>query len=99
LDIRSYIIQFKIKEQESDRLAHAALVDRAAFARTDATSSIAALLLYGRMVGLLGATTGAAFVALTPATTALFAGRIAPPTPRRVLSAQYALRERRRPPG
>ena len=30
-----------------------------------------ALSLYGRMVGLLGATAGAAFVALTPATTAL----------------------------
>jgi drug/metabolite transporter (DMT)-like permease len=34
-------------------------------------TAIVALLLYGRMVELLGATTGAAFVALTPATTAL----------------------------
>lgn len=34
-------------------------------------TAIVALLLYGRMVGLLGATAGAAFVALTPATTAL----------------------------
>ena len=36
-------------------------------------TAIVALLLYGRMVGLLGATRGAAFVALTPATTALLA--------------------------
>lgn len=34
-------------------------------------TAIVALILYGRMVGLLGATAGAAFVALTPATTAL----------------------------
>jgi drug/metabolite transporter (DMT)-like permease len=34
-------------------------------------TAIVALLLYGRMVGLLGATSGAAFVALTPAVTAL----------------------------
>lgn len=34
-------------------------------------TAIVALLLYGRMVGLLGATAGAAFVALTPASTAL----------------------------
>jgi drug/metabolite transporter (DMT)-like permease len=36
-----------------------------------ALTAIVALLLYGRMVGILGATRGAAFVALTPATTAL----------------------------
>jgi drug/metabolite transporter (DMT)-like permease len=36
-------------------------------------TAIVALLLYGRMVSLLGATTGAAFVALTPAMTALLA--------------------------
>jgi drug/metabolite transporter (DMT)-like permease len=36
-------------------------------------TAIVALLLYGRMVGILGATAGAAFVALTPATTALLA--------------------------
>ena len=34
-------------------------------------TAIVALLLYGRLVSLLGATAGAAFVALTPATTAL----------------------------
>jgi drug/metabolite transporter (DMT)-like permease len=34
-------------------------------------TAIVALLLYGRMVGFLGATGGAAFVALTPAMTAL----------------------------
>ncbi len=34
-------------------------------------TAVVALLLYGRMVGLLGATGGAAFVALTPAMTAL----------------------------
>jgi len=34
-------------------------------------TAIVALWFYGRMVGLLGATAGAAFVALTPATTAL----------------------------
>ena len=34
-------------------------------------TGIVALLLYGRMVGLLGATAGAAFLALTPAATAL----------------------------
>ena len=34
-------------------------------------TAVVALLLYGRMVGLLGATAGAAFVALTPATTAM----------------------------
>ena len=34
-------------------------------------TGIIALLLYGRMVGLLGATSGAAFLALTPAMTAL----------------------------
>jgi drug/metabolite transporter (DMT)-like permease len=34
-------------------------------------TAIVALLLYGRMVGMLGATAGAAFVALTPAMTAL----------------------------
>ena len=34
-------------------------------------TAIVALVLYGRMVALLGATAGAAFVALTPATTAL----------------------------
>ena len=34
-------------------------------------TAIVALLLYGRMVGILGATGGAAFVALTPAATAL----------------------------
>jgi drug/metabolite transporter (DMT)-like permease len=34
-------------------------------------TAIVALLLYGRMVSLLGATGGAAFVALTPAMTAL----------------------------
>ena len=36
-------------------------------------TAIVALLLYGRMVGILGATAGAAFVGLTPATTALLA--------------------------
>jgi hypothetical protein len=36
-------------------------------------TAIVALLLYGRMVGLLGAMRGAAFVALTPAMTALLA--------------------------
>jgi drug/metabolite transporter (DMT)-like permease len=36
-------------------------------------TAIVALLLYGRMVSLLGATAGAAFVALTPAMTALLA--------------------------
>jgi drug/metabolite transporter (DMT)-like permease len=36
-------------------------------------TAILALLLYGRMVGLLGATVGAAFVALTPVTTAILA--------------------------
>jgi threonine/homoserine efflux transporter RhtA len=36
-------------------------------------TAIVALLLYGRMVSILGATGGAAFVALTPATTALMA--------------------------
>lgn len=36
-------------------------------------TAIVALLLYGRMVSLLGATGGAAFVALTPAMTALLA--------------------------
>ena len=36
-------------------------------------TAIVALLLYGRMVSLLGATAGAAFVALTPVTTALLA--------------------------
>jgi drug/metabolite transporter (DMT)-like permease len=36
-------------------------------------TAIAALLLYGRMVSILGATSGAAFVALTPAMTALMA--------------------------
>jgi hypothetical protein len=36
-------------------------------------TAIVALLLHGRMAGLLGATAGAAFVALTPATTALSA--------------------------
>jgi drug/metabolite transporter (DMT)-like permease len=36
-------------------------------------TAIVALLLYGRMVGILGATRGAAFVALTPAMTALMA--------------------------
>jgi drug/metabolite transporter (DMT)-like permease len=34
-------------------------------------TAVVALLLYGRMVSLLGATAGAAFVALTPAVTAL----------------------------
>ena len=34
-------------------------------------TGIVALLLYGRMIGLLGATNGAAFLALTPAMTAL----------------------------
>lgn len=34
-------------------------------------TAIIALLLYGRVISLLGATAGAAFVALTPATTAL----------------------------
>jgi drug/metabolite transporter (DMT)-like permease len=34
-------------------------------------TAIVALLLYGRMVSILGATSGAAFVALTPAMTAL----------------------------
>ena len=34
-------------------------------------TAVVALLLYGRMVGILGATGGAAFVALTPAMTAL----------------------------
>src|SRR5262249_60395994 len=34
-------------------------------------TAIVALLLYGRMVAILGATAGAAFVALSPATTAL----------------------------
>ncbi len=34
-------------------------------------TAIVALVLYGRMVGILGATRGAAFVALTPAMTAL----------------------------
>jgi drug/metabolite transporter (DMT)-like permease len=36
-------------------------------------TAVVALLLYGHMVGILGATAGAAFVALTPATTALLA--------------------------
>jgi drug/metabolite transporter (DMT)-like permease len=36
-------------------------------------TAIVALLLYGRMIGILGATRGAAFVALTPAATALLA--------------------------
>jgi drug/metabolite transporter (DMT)-like permease len=36
-------------------------------------TAIVALLLYGRMVSILGATGGAVFVALTPATTALMA--------------------------
>jgi drug/metabolite transporter (DMT)-like permease len=36
-------------------------------------TAIVALLLYGRMVSILGATAGAGFVALTPATTALLA--------------------------
>jgi drug/metabolite transporter (DMT)-like permease len=36
-------------------------------------TAIVALLLYGRMVSILGATSGAAFVALTPAMTALMA--------------------------
>jgi drug/metabolite transporter (DMT)-like permease len=36
-------------------------------------TAIVALLLYGRMVAILGATAGAAFVALTPVTTALLA--------------------------
>jgi drug/metabolite transporter (DMT)-like permease len=36
-------------------------------------TAIVALLLYGRVVGILGATRGAAFVALTPAMTALLA--------------------------
>jgi drug/metabolite transporter (DMT)-like permease len=36
-------------------------------------TAIVALLLYGRMVAILGATAGAAFVALTPMTTALLA--------------------------
>ncbi len=36
-------------------------------------TAIVALLLYGRMVAVLGATGGAAFVALTPAITALAA--------------------------
>jgi drug/metabolite transporter (DMT)-like permease len=36
-------------------------------------TAIVALLLYGRMVGILGASGGAAFVALTPAMTALLA--------------------------
>jgi drug/metabolite transporter (DMT)-like permease len=36
-------------------------------------TAIVALFLYGRMVSILGATAGAAFVALTPATTALLA--------------------------
>jgi drug/metabolite transporter (DMT)-like permease len=36
-------------------------------------TAIVALLLYGRMVSILGATVGAAFVALTPAATALLA--------------------------
>ena len=34
-------------------------------------TGVVALLLYGRMVGILGATAGAAFLALTPAMTAL----------------------------
>jgi len=34
-------------------------------------TAVVALLLYGRMIGILGATRGAAFVALTPAMTAL----------------------------
>ena len=38
-----------------------------------ALTAVVALLLYGRMVGLLGATAGAAFVALTPAVTAVLA--------------------------
>ena len=36
-------------------------------------TAIVALLLYGRMVAILGATSGAAFVALTPAMTAVLA--------------------------
>ena len=36
-------------------------------------TAIVALLLYGRMVDILGATSGAAFVALTPAMTAVLA--------------------------
>jgi drug/metabolite transporter (DMT)-like permease len=36
-------------------------------------TAIVALLLYGRMVAILGATSGAAFVALAPAMTAVLA--------------------------
>ena len=36
-------------------------------------TAIVALLLYGRMVAILGTTSGAAFVALTPAMTAVLA--------------------------
>ena len=36
-------------------------------------TAVVALLLYGRMVSILGATGGAAFVALTPAVTAVMA--------------------------
>jgi drug/metabolite transporter (DMT)-like permease len=36
-------------------------------------TAIVALLLYGRMVAILGATSGAAIVALTPAMTAVLA--------------------------
>jgi drug/metabolite transporter (DMT)-like permease len=53
-------------------LLHAPILDVALQAIVQGIlTAIVALLLYGRMVGLLGATAGAAFVALTPAITAL----------------------------
>jgi drug/metabolite transporter (DMT)-like permease len=53
-------------------LLHAPVFDVALQAAVQGIlTAIVALLLYGRMVALLGATAGAAFVALTPATTAL----------------------------
>jgi len=54
------------------RVFHAPLFDIALQAIVQGVlTAIIALLLYGRMVSLLGATAGAAFVALTPAMTAL----------------------------
>jgi drug/metabolite transporter (DMT)-like permease len=54
-------------------------------------TAIVALLLYGRMVSILGATGGAAFVALTPATTALMAIPILGEWPSAVDCAAIAL--------
>jgi threonine/homoserine efflux transporter RhtA len=55
-----------------DNLLNAPIADVALQAIVQGVlTAIVALLLYGRMVSILGATAGAAFVALTPATTAL----------------------------